>query len=456
MKSERLCNRAAIAILCLLAACVVSVNATPLVHAQEKNGVGKNGVGRTLTSDEVDFIGTIIGIDKTEEKFTLSINRVVYGTAKQLSFDVPRTRSVRIDHTTELLSADTSSLPLSVADLTEGKPVHVIADASIAPGEIVRARAVLAVLGREGPTLLPGNLLKDWQNPKNWTLETLRDPTLTVGTKHLTVMMPSRLLYPWDVMLFQHTALKPNTKYTLRFRIRSEVRRYITVVSGSRTTGKPLADNGLTRTIAVTPAWKDYVIPFETKTADPSATTVAPCLQLGGAAGSVHIADVSLAEGEITLPEAAVAEPRGALIEAPNDPNSWVLFQTEGAVASVTPDKTAIRIDIEKSGAETWHLQLLHPGTNLVDGKEYELSFLGKASRPRSIIVASQVQGGDYHSTGLNETVELNTDWKQYSMRFRATRTIPHQNIAPQFVLGKDTNEPNTIWITNVALKQKD
>jgi hypothetical protein len=298
--------------------------------------------------------------------------------------------------------------------------------------------------------------LLDWQESRSWTLETRRNPVFQAEPKHLTVTMPDDLRYTWDAMLFQNITLKPKTNYTLRFRTRSEKRRYITVVSGIHATGKPITDNGLTRTIAVTPDWREHVIRFETTATEPNAATIAPCFQVGGKAGSIHIADVSLSEGEITLTDVPVRAKPSDLIEAPNDPNSWMLFMTEGAFASVTAEKAAIRIEIEKSGKETWHLQLLHPGTDLIEGKEYRLSFLAKASKPRSILVSSQIQGGDYHSTGLNATVELGDNWKQYTITFRATGTIAYQNIAPQFVLGKDTNGPNTIWISNVTLKPKE
>jgi hypothetical protein len=124
----------------------------------------------------------------------------------------------------------------------------------------------------------------------------------------------------------------------------------------------------------------------------------------------------------------------------------WTLeLNTAPALAKMAlPDDVAppqgvagrpIRLNVLKLGSQNWHLQFHQAGLDLTEGEPYTLSFWARADRPRPLPVYAGVDSQDYHHVGLDDSVALTTEWRQYSVSFTANRTLKDHNRIT-FVLG--------------------
>ena len=118
-------------------------------------------------------------------------------------------------------------------------------------------------------------------------------------------------------------------------------------------------------------------------------------------------------------------EPLGAemLIELEDsafasDPPGWVLEAHEGARASVADhDRSGVRIEVTQSGSADWHVQLVHPGLSITEGKLYTLTFALRSPDFDSLSVAVQQHYGNYEVL-TPFSFEPNADWQEYSFTF--------------------------------------
>lgn len=118
-------------------------------------------------------------------------------------------------------------------------------------------------------------------------------------------------------------------------------------------------------------------------------------------------------------------------------------------VAKHLEEVSPVEINVTAIDGPAWYVQAHLTGLTLQDGKTYTLQFRAKADAKRSVGVSASLDQDDWHNIGLNETVDLTTDWQQFSYVFDCSDPVPqHCRIA--WTLGGATG---TVSISDISLK---
>ena len=116
------------------------------------------------------------------------------------------------------------------------------------------------------------------------------------------------------------------------------------------------------------------------------------------------------------------------LLKPTNKIESWRLEQNETGKGSVKVDgETAIFTVTEVSGTD-WHVQAVQADLDLVEGKEYTLTFQAKADAARSIGINAMIDQEDWHQIGLGEESFLGKEFDTYKFTFRAENVASKKN----------------------------
>jgi hypothetical protein len=138
---------------------------------------------------------------------------------------------------------------------------------------------------------------------------------------------------------------------------------------------------------------------------------------------------------------------------------SWKLEVQK--VADATPEVTAVtppsgvagkvlRLWVNKSGDQSWHVQMHQGGLNLDEGQSYTVSFWARSSGKRNLGVNATLDQPDWHNVGLSERVVLDKDWHAFRFTFTANKTVKgHGRLG--FMLGGDSNTVELAGVTVVA-----
>jgi hypothetical protein len=153
------------------------------------------------------------------------------------------------------------------------------------------------------------------------------------------------------------------------------------------------------------------------------------------------------------LPAAdAKSDAKTNLLKPTNKLDTWRLEQHMEGKATMTVDGDAIAFDVTATGTEPWHVQATHTGLDLMDGKEYVLTFKAKASSDRSVQVNAMIDQDDWHNIGLSELADFAKEWKDYKYEFKADQTVKAGKNRVSFVLGGDKGK---VWLKDVTLTAK-
>ena len=98
-----------------------------------------------------------------------------------------------------------------------------------------------------------------------------------------------------------------------------------------------------------------------------------------------------------------------------------------GKGAVKVEDETAIFTVTEVSGTD-WHVQAVQADLNLIEGKEYTLTFQAKADSARSIGINAMIDQDDWHPIGLSEEPFLGKEFDTYKFTFRAEGVASKKN----------------------------
>lgn len=113
------------------------------------------------------------------------------------------------------------------------------------------------------------------------------------------------------------------------------------------------------------------------------------------------------------------------------------------------PGKLA-RFRVTGVGSEPWHVQMYQTGLDLKEGDVYVFGFWARADRDRPLGLSSNIDGGDYHGIGLGKRLKVTRQWRKFSARFTAIRTLQRRNRVG-FVLGET---PGTVELADVCLQR--
>ena len=137
---------------------------------------------------------------------------------------------------------------------------------------------------------------------------------------------------------------------------------------------------------------------------------------------------------------------------------SWNLEAHEGTQARMISEKAsapgawfrqALRVNVVKTGAENWHVQLHQRAIDMKPGETYTVGFWARSERPRKLPVYAGLDIEPWSRVGLDRTVDVSPQWKEYTFTFTAGDVRPAHNRLV-FVLG-DT--PGNVWIADVSLR---
>lgn len=148
----------------------------------------------------------------------------------------------------------------------------------------------------------------------------------------------------------------------------------------------------------------------------------------------------------------AKSDAKANLLKPTNKPDSWRLEQHMEGKATMTVDGDAIAFDVTATGSEPWHVQATHTGLDLMDGKEYVLTFKAKAAPDRSMQVNGMIDQDDWHQIGLSEMADVGKEWKDFKYEFKADQTAKGGKNRISFVLGGDKGK---VWLKDVTLMAK-
>ncbi|MGI5820356.1 MAG: carbohydrate binding domain-containing protein [Armatimonadota bacterium] len=101
-------------------------------------------------------------------------------------------------------------------------------------------------------------------------------------------------------------------------------------------------------------------------------------------------------------------------------------------------------------GERAWHFQIHQVGHTLEDGRLYTVSFAAKADPPRRIFVNARYDVPDWRMVGLNEAVDLDEQWREFSFTFRADGPLP-EHTRLSFNNG---NEIGGVWYADISMRR--
>ncbi|MBC8141613.1 MAG: carbohydrate binding domain-containing protein, partial [Armatimonadetes bacterium] len=163
----------------------------------------------------------------------------------------------------------------------------------------------------------------------------------------------------------------------------------------------------------------------------------------------------------------------GFYLEHQFDTNA-ALSPESAAGQTNAPGGKVLHVSGIKTSGTNWHLQLHAQGLDLKEGERYTVSFAAKAAEPRKLWVNTRLDRAPWSFVGLDQYVEVGTQWKRYTMSFVARNPAPKQNrlswsfgdTATEFYLGDvslksggggsslpegETIEAGNIALTNVS-----
>jgi WD40 repeat protein len=117
------------------------------------------------------------------------------------------------------------------------------------------------------------------------------------------------------------------------------------------------------------------------------------------------------------------------------------------AQASASAEGDVCRVDVTASDSTIWHVTLARLFDDAQEGSIYRLNFRAKASAPRRIRLAAEIDQPDWHTIGLLEDVPVTEQWQTYQYEFQA------KNIAVgNTILFKVGDRTGTVWIADFSL----
>lgn len=140
-----------------------------------------------------------------------------------------------------------------------------------------------------------------------------------------------------------------------------------------------------------------------------------------------------------------------SLLKPANVVDNWRLEEHEGGKAAASVDGDALLVDVTAVEGDAWHVQIFQTKLDLKAGKEYVLTFKAKSSEVRDIQAQAAIDEEDWHTIGLDESVNLTKEWKDYKCTFTVADPKADNNRLG-FVLGLAKSK---VWIKDVVLKAK-
>jgi hypothetical protein len=105
-----------------------------------------------------------------------------------------------------------------------------------------------------------------------------------------------------------------------------------------------------------------------------------------------------------------------------HDFEHWNLEQHEGASAQIKVAGGVLLVDVQKTGAQPWHVQFNQAGIHFKEGETYTASFRARAAAPRKLTVNASQAHEPWIVLGSKEFA-LTSEWQRYSFTFAASQS---------------------------------
>ncbi|MCS6844743.1 MAG: carbohydrate binding domain-containing protein [Caldilineales bacterium] len=115
--------------------------------------------------------------------------------------------------------------------------------------------------------------------------------------------------------------------------------------------------------------------------------------------------------------------------------------------ASAPEGTAAARVNVTATCGSSWRIELAQHNRSLVQGTAYDVTFWARSNVTRTVDVSAQQGSPPWTWYGLDATVEVGPQWREYTVSFEANATVNDARI--QFHLGGSTG---TVWIDHVRL----
>jgi hypothetical protein len=390
-----------------------------------------------------------------EGSFVLRVARLTDANGKLTVLTQPRNKVIRYTAMTRLTSTRLKRQP-SRSDIDHGAGLAVVG-IDQESGSDLAARNIEIMAG---PLETVGeNLLRPTDEKAAWhgyvempAAEGSIEPDSTQpGVLRATVKKTDGTV--WKAQAGQIATLANGGTYTVRFRVRADAPRLMTV--DSREEPIQYRNIGLRRVVPIDSEWRIYRETFKADMGK-AASGYVPVFLLGARTGNVYFSDVAVVAGDHTIPKAEMPSPGVGknLLFHPDDYHCWLLIP-DPVKATLDSEGKALRITI----TETPSAELAKDKPNSVQlcqmadlepGRKYRLRFQAKANAPRTIQVISAIDRADYRITGLDQKTEIGTNYKSFEWTFTADKTDSGHDKAPCFLLG---DKPGTVWIADASLE---
>lgn len=116
--------------------------------------------------------------------------------------------------------------------------------------------------------------------------------------------------------------------------------------------------------------------------------------------------------------------------------------------AAAAPEGTAAaRVNVAAACGDAWRIELAQRDRSLTQGTVYDVTFWARSNITRTVGVSSRQGSAPWTWYGLDATVEVGPQWREYTVSFEANATVGDARI--QFHLGGSTG---AVWIDDVRL----
>ncbi len=132
-------------------------------------------------------------------------------------------------------------------------------------------------------------------------------------------------------------------------------------------------------------------------------------------------------------------------LEAPKPAKATLRVVSEGP----SPGMKSLRAELTQPGTESWHFQTNQTGVTLKSEKPYTFTFWAKSDRPRSIRVDARLAKSPWSHLGLNRSIELTPEWRQFTIPFQASGG---QKDSCRVGWGFG-NDRGSVWLSGMSLK---
>ncbi len=120
---------------------------------------------------------------------------------------------------------------------------------------------------------------------------------------------------------------------------------------------------------------------------------------------------------------------------------------TRDTAAAAPEGVAAARVDVTAVCGDAWRIELAQYNRSLAQGTAYDVTFWARSAVTRTLNISAQQGSSPWTWYGLDATVEVGPQWREYTVTFEANATANDARL--QFHLGGSTG---TVWIDDVRL----